>query len=79
MATIKATMPGVFYRRPSPESDPFVEEGGRIAEGETVALIEVMKTYNEVSADVTGTVSKFLIADGDEVSMGQEIAEVDGS
>lgn len=79
MATIKASMPGVFYRRPSPEEDPFVPEGGAVAAGQTIALIEVMKTFNEVKADSAGTVSRFLIAEGDEVSMGQEIAEVDGS
>jgi acetyl-CoA carboxylase biotin carboxyl carrier protein len=76
METIKATMPGVFYRRPSPDADPYVEEGGSISPGQTVALIEVMKTFNELKAEVGGTVMKFLISDGDEVSMGQDIAEV---
>lgn len=79
MATIKATMPGVFYRRPSPEAEPYVAEGGAISEGQTIALIEVMKTFNEVKADVSGTVSRILLDDGDEVSMGQDILEVDGA
>lgn len=77
MTTIKATMPGVFYRRPSPEEAPFVEEGGRITPGQTVALIEVMKTFNELKTEVGGTVTRFLIDDGDEVSMGQDLAEVE--
>lgn len=79
MATIKATMPGVFYRRPSPDAEPYVAEGSAIREGQTIALIEVMKTFNEVKADVSGTVLRILIDDGDEVSMGQDILEVDGA
>lgn len=78
MDTIKATMPGVFYRRPSPESDPFVAEGATVVAGQTIALIEVMKTFNELKAEVGGTLSRYLLADGDEVEMGQDIAEVDG-
>lgn len=79
MTTIKATMPGVFYRRPNPEADPYVDEGSKVSEGQTIALIEVMKTFNEVKADVSGTVTRFLVSDGDEISMGQDIAEVDGA
>ncbi|TNC29093.1 acetyl-CoA carboxylase [Amycolatopsis alkalitolerans] len=78
MATIKATMPGVFYRRPSPDADPYVEEGGSFTPGQTIALIEVMKTFNELKAEDAGRITRFLIDDGDEVSMGQDIAEVDG-
>jgi acetyl-CoA carboxylase biotin carboxyl carrier protein len=77
METIKATMPGVFYRRPSPDADPYVEEGGSVSPGQTIALIEVMKTFNELKAETGGTVTKFLLADGDEVAMGQDIAEVE--
>lgn len=78
MGTIKATMPGVFYRRPSPDADPYVQEGDDFSAGQTIAVIEVMKTFNELKAEEAGTVRKFLIDDGDEVSMGQDIAEVDG-
>jgi len=46
--TIKAQMPGTFYRRPDPESDPFVEEGEEVSAGDTVGLIEVMKNFSEV-------------------------------
>ncbi|AXK34464.1 biotin carboxyl carrier domain-containing protein [Streptomyces armeniacus] len=79
MATIKATMPGVFYRRPSPEAEPYVKEGGGFAAGQTIALIEVMKTFNEVRADTSGTLVRFLLEDGDEVAMGQDIVEVDAA
>lgn len=76
MPIVKAQMPGVFYRRPSPESDPYVAKGGSISEGQTIALIEVMKTFNEVKAEQGGTVSRFLIDDGDEVEIGQDILEL---
>lgn len=77
MSTVKAQLPGVFYRRPSPDADPYVDEGHQVSTGETIALIEVMKTYNEVKAEHNGTVSRFLLADGDEVEVGQDLLEVE--
>lgn len=79
MATIKAQMPGVFYRRPAPENAAYVEDGERISEGQTIALIEVMKTFNEVKAEASGTVGAFLVEDGDEVDVGQDIVRLEDS
>ncbi len=76
MATIKARMPGVFYRRPAPEKPVYVDDGEQISEGQTIALIEVMKTFNEVKADESGTVAAFLVEDGDEVDVGQDIVRL---
>lgn len=76
MATIKAQMPGVFYRRPAPEKPAYVDDGDRISEGQTIALIEVMKTFNAVKADESGTVAAFLVDDGDEVDVGQDIVRL---
>lgn len=76
MATVQAQLPGVFYRRPSPEADPYVEAGGTVAIGQTVALIEVMKTFNEVKSEADGTVVRFLLDDGDEVEVGQDLVEL---
>jgi acetyl-CoA carboxylase biotin carboxyl carrier protein len=77
METIKATMPGVFYRRPAPDADPYVEEGSPVTPGQTVALIEVMKTFNELKTAVGGTLARFLIENGDEVAIGQDVAQVE--
>ena len=77
MRTIKAALPGVLYRRPSPDADPYITEGASIAPGQTIALIEVMKTFNEVKAEEAGTLTRFLVEDGDEVSIGDEIVEVE--
>src|SRR5699024_7140054 len=76
VTTIKTAVPGVFYRRPSPEEPPYVQEGDTIRPGQTIALIEVMKNFNEVKADQAGTVTRFLVENGDEVSISQDIAEL---
>ncbi|GAA4833335.1 acetyl-CoA carboxylase [Saccharopolyspora rosea] len=76
MPTIKAPMPGVLYHRSSPDAEPYVTEGAAVVAGQTIALIEVMKTFNEVKADAAGTVARFLVDDGEEVSAGEDIVEV---
>ena len=61
--TIAATIPGVLYRRPSPEQPPFRSDGDKIAVGDTLALIEVMKTFNSVVAEESGTLVRFFVDD----------------
>jgi acetyl-CoA carboxylase biotin carboxyl carrier protein len=75
--TVKAQMPGTFYRRPDPESDPYVNEGDSVSAGDTVGLIEVMKSFHEVKAEEDGTVSKFLIEDEEAVDAGQDVVELE--
>ena len=75
--TIKAQMPGTFYRRPDPESEPYVEEGDEVSAGDTVGLIEVMKNFQEVKAEDDGTISKFLVGDEDSVDAGQDLVEME--
>jgi acetyl-CoA carboxylase biotin carboxyl carrier protein len=70
-------MPGTFYRRPDPESDPYVKEGDIISAGDTVGLIEVMKSFHEVKAEDNGTVSKFLVEDEEAVDAGQDVLELE--
>lgn len=74
--TIKSPMPGTFYRRPDPESDPFVNEGDTISPGDTIGLIEVMKSFHEIKAEEAGTVSGFLVDDEDPVGAGQDLVEL---
>jgi acetyl-CoA carboxylase biotin carboxyl carrier protein len=74
--TVKAQMPGTFYRRPDPESDPYVNEGDSVSAGDTVGLIEVMKSFHEVKAEEDGTVSKFLVDHEEAVDAGQDIVEL---
>lgn len=75
--TIKSPMPGTFYRRPDPESDPFVNEGDAVASGDTVGLVEVMKSFHEIKAQDEGTVSKILLEDEDAVGAGQDVVELE--
>ena len=75
--TVKAQMPGTFYRRPDPESDFYVEEGNTVSTGDTVGLIEVMKSFHEVIAEEDGTISKFLVENEEAVDAGQDILEME--
>ena len=75
--TVKAQMPGTFYRRPDPDSDPYVNEGDSVSAGDTVGLIEVMKSFHEVKADEDGTVSKVLVGDEEAVDAGQDVVELE--
>ncbi len=75
--TVKAPMPGTFYRRPDPESGPYVEEGGSVSAGDTIGLVEVMKSFHEIKAEEDGTVSKFLVGDEEAVSAGQDLVELE--
>jgi acetyl-CoA carboxylase biotin carboxyl carrier protein len=75
--TIKAQMPGTFYRRPDPESDFYVEEGGQVSAGDTVGLIEVMKSFHEVKAEEEGTIARFLVENEEAVDAGQDLVEME--
>ena len=75
--TVKAQMPGTFYLRPDPDSEFYVEEGATVSAGDTVGLIEVMKSFHEVKADEGGTVSKFLVDHEDAVDAGQDLLELE--
>jgi acetyl-CoA carboxylase biotin carboxyl carrier protein len=75
--TVKAQMPGTFYRRPDPESDVYAEEGDTVSAGDTVGLIEVMKSFHDVKAEEDGTISKFLVGNEDAVDAGQDLVELD--
>jgi acetyl-CoA carboxylase biotin carboxyl carrier protein len=75
--TIKAQMPGTFYRRPDPESDFYVEEGDQVSAGDTVGLIEVMKSFHEVKAEDEGTIARFLVENEEAVDAGQDLVEME--
>ena len=75
--TIRAQMPGTFYRRPDPESDPYVEEGDQVSAGDTVGLIEVMKSFHEVKAEEEGTIARFLVENEEAVDAGQDLVEME--
>ena len=75
-AKVFAPTPGVFYRRPSPEEDVYVNEGDTVAAGQVIGLVEVMKSYIEVKAEIDGVIEHFAVENGDAIDAGQEIAVV---
>ena len=70
-------MPGTFYRCPDPESDPYIEEGDQVSAGDTVGLIEVMKSFHEVKAEEEGTIARFLVDNEEAVDAGQDLVEME--
>jgi acetyl-CoA carboxylase biotin carboxyl carrier protein len=66
-------MAGIFYRQPSPDADPFVEEGDRVQAGDVVGLIEVMKLFNEIIAPVTGVVTRIVVDNQERVEENQPL------
>lgn len=73
LVAIISPMVGTFYRAPSPDSPPFVEIGDRVTPGKVVCIIEAMKLFNEIEAEVTGTVAKILIDNSKPVEYGQKL------
>ncbi len=74
---IKSPLPGTFYRRPAPDAPEFKKEGDAVSPADPVGLIEVMKSFHEVAAGVTGQGIRFLVGDAEAVMAGQVIAEVE--
>ena len=74
---IVTPIPGIFYRRPDPDSDAFKQEGEDVAEGDTIGLVEIMKNFQEVEAEVGGTLVEFLVGNEDAVQAGQAVAVID--
>jgi acetyl-CoA carboxylase biotin carboxyl carrier protein len=70
-------VPGTFYRRPDPDSDPFFADGDTVSEGDTIGLVEIMKNFQEVEAEVGGTLVEFLVGNEDAVEAGQAVAVID--
>ena len=70
-------VPETFYRRPDPDSDPFKNEGEAVEAGDTIGLVEIMKNFQPVEAEIAGTLSKFLVETDDTVAAGQAVAVVD--
>ena len=79
MATkqILSPLPGTFYRKPAPDKPAYKSEGDKVAVGEIIGLVEVMKSFNEVKADLAGTIVSFLADNEGAVMAGQPLAEIE--
>lgn len=74
---IEAPLPGVFYRRPSPDEPVYVEPGAEVDADDVVGLIEVMKQFTEVKAGVAGTIGDFLVENEGVVGAGDAVADIE--
>lgn len=70
---ITSPMVGTFYQAPSPDSDPYVKVGSSVSESTIVCIVEAMKLFNEIEAEVEGEIVKVLVKDGELVEYGQPL------
>jgi acetyl-CoA carboxylase biotin carboxyl carrier protein len=75
--SVTSPMVGTAYRRPSPDSKPFVEIGSVVKAGERVLLVEAMKTFNDIVAPRAGTVTAILVEDGQPVEYGEPMLVIE--
>ena len=71
---ILSPVPGIFYRRPSPDEDVFVNEGDSVKAGDVIGLVEVMKTFYEIKAEADGIIAEILVENEGLIEAGQTIA-----
>lgn len=67
---------GTFYRKPNPDSPPYVALNDKIVKGQVLCIVEAMKLMNEIEADVSGTVVGILVEDGAPVEYGQPLFRI---
>lgn len=74
---VPSPMVGTAYWSPSPGAKPFVEEGSQVKTGDTLLIIEAMKTMNQIPAPRGGTVTKILVEDGQPVEFGEPLVIIE--
>jgi acetyl-CoA carboxylase biotin carboxyl carrier protein len=75
--TLTSPMVGTAYLAPEPEKPPFVTVGARVSEGQTILIIEAMKTMNQIPAHKSGTVTRILVENNQPVEYGQPLAIIE--
>lgn len=76
---IKSPMIGTFYRKPSPDKPAFIEVGDMVQKGDVVCIIEAMKLFNEIEAEVSGKLVKVLVDENSPVEYDQALFIIDPS
>ena len=77
--TVKSPMIGTFYRRSSPDKDPFISVGDSVAVGDVLCIVEAMKLFNEIESEVSGKVVKVLVDDQSPIEYDQPLFLIDPS
>ena len=70
---VKSPIVGTFYRKPSPDSSPFIKVGDSVNKGDVLCIVEAMKMMNEIKSDYDGKIISIEIDDGQPVEFGQTI------
>lgn len=73
---IKSPIVGTFYSSPTPEDPVFVSAGSKVTQDTVVCIVEAMKVFNQITADVSGTIEEMLVGNGDPVESGQVLFRV---
>ena len=73
VVAVVAPMSGIFYRAPAPGAAPFVGVGSRVEPGDTVCIVEIMKLFNSIAADIAGTVVDIVVDNEGRVEAGQPL------
>ena len=76
LVSIDSPMVGIIYLTPKPSSPPFAKKGQKIKKGETICLIEAMKTFNEIKSDRDCIIREVLVKNGEAVEFGQPLFEI---
>ena len=74
--SIDSPMVGIIYLTPKPRSPPFAKKGQKIKKGDTLCLIEAMKTFNEIKSDKDCTIKSIMVKNGEAVEFGQPLFEI---
>ena len=77
MVTITSPIVGTFYRSPSPDADPYVEEGDVVKKGQVLCIVEAMKLMNEIESEVDGKILKILAESTKPVEFAQPLFLID--
>ncbi|MGD0515910.1 MAG: acetyl-CoA carboxylase biotin carboxyl carrier protein [Thermoguttaceae bacterium] len=77
LAIIKSPMVGTFYAAPDPDSPPFVKVGDHVGPETTICIVEAMKVFNQIPAEVSGKIITVLAENGQSVEFGQPLFKVD--
>lgn len=75
--TLTSPMVGTAYLSPEPGKPTFVTVGSKVSEGQTILIIEAMKTMNQIPAHKSGTISRILVSDASPIEYGQPLAVID--
>ncbi len=79
LTTVASPIVGTFYRSPSPDADPYVDEGDFVKKGQVLCVVEAMKLMNEIESEVDGRVHKILAESAKSVEYGQPLFLIDST